>query len=245
MHPSTSPLRSTRSSFLYADPSTNALRDLLPSTVPASSHLFALPNSVAPPINPPNEEGTFLPLPFLASSTPVCVCSHNLGEPTDPANRCPASDLDLGRPGAGCSLQPRRDVGDADKRPVQVDVAQNYHRSGNYRVSYVPFLPDWRFPCPYCWASLYLSLIYEGIVVLVVNLSLKLSSSVPFFFEPNFTACVATLAAALRIQAQSLSNGDGGRDGEYVDTSAYPPVVYGDFLDQKESRGQLSRRGNS
>ena len=107
MHPSISPLYSTRSSFLYADPTPNALQVFLPSTVPASSHLSALPNSVAPPINLPIEQGTFI----LASSTPVCVFSHDPGEPTDPANRCPARDLDLGLP---------------DKRPVQVDVAQSY-----------------------------------------------------------------------------------------------------------------------
>jgi hypothetical protein len=65
--------------------------------------------------------------------------------------------------------------------------------------------------------------------------SLILPSSVPFFFEPNFTAHVAPLAAALRIQAQSRPDGEGGGDGDggKVDTSAYPPVVYGEFLKSK------------
>lgn len=110
------------------------------------------------------------------------------------------------------------------------------HRSSNYRVSYVPFFLlnylTGAFPVPVVGPH-YTSLIYEGVVVLVVHVSLIPSSSVPFFFEPNFTACVAPLAAAVRIQAQSLSNGDGGRDEECVDTSAYPPVVYGDFLERK------------
>ena len=73
---------------------------------------------------------------------------------------------------------------------------------------------------------------------------LILYSSVPFFFESNFTACVAPLAAALRIQAQSLSNGDGGRDGECVNTCAYPPVVYGDFLKRKVA-GNFSERATA
>ena len=60
-----------------------------------------------------------------------------------------------------------------------------------------------------------------------------LPCSVPFFFEPNFTAHVAPLAAALRIQAQSRSDDDQGGDGGKVDTSAYPAVVYGEFLKSK------------
>ena len=72
-------------------------------------------------------------------------------------------------------------------------------------------------------------------VVSVVGVSLILSSSVPFFFEPNFTARVAPLAAALRIQAQASSNRGKGEDGGCVDTNAYPPIVYGEFLKSKVS----------
>ena len=79
---------------------------------------------------------------------------------------------------------------------------------------------------------MYSPLTHEG-VVSVVDVSLILPSSVPFFFEPNFTAHVAPLAAALRIQAQSSSNRDKSEDGGCVDTSTYPPVVYGEFLKRK------------
>jgi len=69
--------------------------------------------------------------------------------------------------------------------------------------------------------------------VVVEEALLILPCSVPFFFEPNFTAHVAPLAAALRIQAQSRPDGDEGEDGGKVDTSAYPPMVYGEFLKSK------------
>jgi hypothetical protein len=98
-------------------------------------------------------------------------------------------------------------------------------------------LPSRSFPAVYppryrlCTPLLARVEVVVVVVVVVVGASLTLLSSVPFFFEPNFTARVAPLAAALRIQAQSLSNG--GEGGEKVDTSAYPPVVYGEFLKSK------------
>jgi len=51
--------------------------------------------------------------------------------------------------------------------------------------------------------------------------------SIPFFFEPNFTALVRPLPAALRI----LRHEKAGNEEEVVKAQkAYPPVVYGEFL---------------
>jgi len=75
--------------------------------------------------------------------------------------------------------------------------------------------------------------LYKSTLHRVIHRNSNYRVSVPFFFEPNVTANVAPLTAALRIQAQASSNGESGRDGENVDTSAYPPVVYGEFLKRK------------
>jgi isopenicillin N synthase-like dioxygenase len=57
---------------------------------------------------------------------------------------------------------------------------------------------------------------------------------IPFFFEPNFDARVAPLAAALRLQNDT--------DGS-VDDKKYDPVIYGDFLLRKVSNNFTSGQG--
>jgi len=67
------------------------------------------------------------------------------------------------------------------------------------------------------------------------------ATSIPFFFEPNFDAKVAPLAAARRIQ-EDLS-----RDSEKHSTSeqnrkTYEPMIYGDFL-MKKVRNNFAGEG--
>ena len=58
------------------------------------------------------------------------------------------------------------------------------------------------------------------------------SRSIPFFFEPNFNAYVAPLAAADRIQdSHDARHFPGAEDPPPKKT--YAPTVYGDFLMRK------------
>ena len=58
--------------------------------------------------------------------------------------------------------------------------------------------------------------------------------SIPFFFEPNFDACVKPLAAALRLQE---------KDPHTKDEKVYQTVYYGKFLMGKV--GNNFSEGNS
>lgn len=62
-------------------------------------------------------------------------------------------------------------------------------------------------------------------------------SRIPFFFEPNFTALVKPLRAALLLQENTKMPGqDSKRKAEQVEeTKVYEPVVYGEFLLKKVS----------
>jgi len=69
--------------------------------------------------------------------------------------------------------------------------------------------------------------LYRSTLHQVIHKESRYRISIPFFFEPNFDANVAPLAAARRLQNVE-SNGDTLRSSQ-----GYNPVVYGDFLLKK------------
>jgi len=57
-------------------------------------------------------------------------------------------------------------------------------------------------------------------------------TSIPFFFEPNFTAEIAPLEAVRRIQEDSSCAAEGHHTSKQV-RKVYEPTIYGDFLRNK------------
>ncbi|KII86863.1 hypothetical protein PLICRDRAFT_113458 [Plicaturopsis crispa FD-325 SS-3] len=92
------------------------------------------------------------------------------------------------------------------------------HRGTNYR--YVP-------PCSTVASSR-------------LHLCIVASVSIPFFFEPNFSAEVKPLAAALRLQNYDANTTEGNEDKAQL---LYPLVIYGDFLLQKVGGNFASAKG--
>ena len=62
---------------------------------------------------------------------------------------------------------------------------------------------------------------------------------IPFFFEPNFTAHVQPLAAALRLQEHETAN----ETGQELKLNKYQPVVYGNFLLGKVGNNFVQGKG--
>ena len=118
----------------------------LPSSVAASSHLSALPNSVAPPINLPNEQGASSPV-VRPLSFPV-TAPHPLS--TAPQYRREDSSTDPKRAGTqqgiwisaspmpGCVVCNIGEMWETWTNGLYKSTLHRViHRSNNYRVSYV------------------------------------------------------------------------------------------------------------
>ena len=70
------------------------------------------------------------------------------------------------------------------------------------------------------------------------------SVSIPFFYEPNFTALVAPLPAALRIQ-EDMSQSSSKIYDRVWPQKKYEPTVYGDFLMRKVDANFVPSREQS
>ena len=68
--------------------------------------------------------------------------------------------------------------------------------------------------------------------ILVFRESPLTDTRIPFFFEPNFDAKVAPLAAAHRIQEDLSRNSEKDHTSEQT-RKTYEPTIYGDFLMKK------------
>ena len=69
----------------------------------------------------------------------------------------------------------------------------------------------------------------------------ELKISVPFFFEPNFNARVAPLAAALRIQEDLSLTSE--KWHEKLRKKTYEPTIYSDFLMKKVGNNFVTSQG--
>jgi len=72
--------------------------------------------------------------------------------------------------------------------------------------------------------------LYKSTLHRVVHRGNNYRVSVPFFYEPNFTAVVKPLQAALRLQQD---NGRRHFDSKFKDEGekkTYDPIIYGEFL---------------
>ncbi|KAI0269838.1 Clavaminate synthase-like protein [Gloeopeniophorella convolvens] len=66
---------------------------------------------------------------------------------------------------------------------------------------------------------------------------------IPFFFEPNFTANIAPLDAALRIQEGMVLTTEKRHPAEELPEKIYEPTVYGDFLLKKVGGNFVTGKG--
>ncbi|KZV70198.1 Clavaminate synthase-like protein [Peniophora sp. CONT] len=87
--------------------------------------------------------------------------------------------------------------------------------------------------------------LYKSTLHRVVHRGQNYRVSIPFFYEPNFTALVAPLPAALRIQDEAqIGHGDKTNDQVWPGKK-YEPTVYGDFLMRKVDANFVPSREQS
>jgi len=79
--------------------------------------------------------------------------------------------------------------------------------------------------------------LYKSTLHRVVHRGTNYRVSIPFFYEPNFTAVVKPLRAALALQQNTKMPGldPKHRVREEDDAKTYDPIIYGDFLLKKVS----------
>ncbi|KAA1470004.1 Clavaminate synthase-like protein [Dentipellis sp. KUC8613] len=86
--------------------------------------------------------------------------------------------------------------------------------------------------------------LYRSTLHRVIHRGSNYRVSIPFFFEPNFTANIAPLPAALRIQdGLTATAADVRRRAEGKPKKVYKPTVYGDFLKHKVGSNFATRKG--
>jgi len=74
--------------------------------------------------------------------------------------------------------------------------------------------------------------LYKSTVHRVIHRGSDRRVSIPFFFEPNFTAEIAPLEAVRRIQEDSSYTAERHHTSKTV-RKVYEPTIYGDFLRNK------------